>query len=648
MNRPYMTMNRPYRDTPSPAWKKPGNSTGIFPVTGAFSAAGELYIASNNSGDGGLYCFSEGYVTKIRDGQTRSVTFDSNDHVWITHIDANESTMKVLMLDNDEWIDLTGNITEIFNPNVDKQMTATTAPDGGVWINNAGKLAIYSNDSWIFHDGGSNVAPRYLKFDRDGTAWGYGAGKLYRLNDDYIWEAKRVIKDGILPNPWFMTSTTDGNIWITDEGFLLKYTPSLDSLWTRVQSPYDLATDTVTSLAYTHDNRLVCGHGIKTNKNNAGLSVLDGREWFNYTSIDQKKISNVYDMTISWDDDIIVYCDAGLRFFDGATWTADDSLRANNDDMDVRDMLVDDRGYLWIGSFWGLIKYDFTVRPDTLRPPEDYDRIWKFGFEKFFVDSYGLLYMQNEVEGVIIRYDESQANNKKWYGLFKDINITDFVVDRDGFIWATRHDNLVKYFVFDTVTADWEYVESSDTEEPIYLENASFCNYDADGRLWASGYNNTGFLDDNVWYRIPELSQGGASEWAWSRDGRLAFNAFRILDNGQKEYYGVFEYRPNNVIADVEELPHHSFSVKQNYPNPFNSSTLIPFELNDNDRITITIYNVAGQKVRTLVQKRYPAGNHAVQWNADNDSGENVASGLYFYHIHTSSGKGVGKMLYLR
>ncbi len=626
-----------------------------YPVSGAFSSTGDLYIASNHFTQGGLYCFSNGTVTKIRDGRTRSVAVDSDDQIWITHIDPDEDTMKILVLQADTWTDVTENISEIFNPNNDTQMTVIHSPDGDVWVNNEGDFAVYSNGSWTTYDGGTGVAPRYLQFDREGNVWGYGERKLYHLKDDNTWEISHVMKRGISTNPWFIASTDDNNIWITDYGYLHQYVPEEDSLWLRIESPYDLASDTVTCLAYTSDNRLVCGHGIETSENDAGFSVLDGREWYNHTKFNYKKVLNVFEMALTDVEDIIMYSDSGIRIFDGATWTVEDTLRVNPayDVLDIRDMLLDESENLWIGSFFGLIKYDFTVRPDTLRPPvetpyEDAFPITNLGFDRLFIDVHGLLYMQNEVEGIIIRYDESKVNEKrKWDGLYKNISLTDFAVDRDAFIYYTLSDYLYKY----KGSNQFEIITSSDTREKIFLENASFCNIDEDERIWASGDGNTGYIDENgVWNRIPELSEGGATEWAWSNDGRIAFNSFRWIDkeNGEKEYLGVYEYRPSNVISGVAEEPLTAFSIQPNYPNPFNASTIIPFELTESGQITITIYNVAGQKVRTLVDDRYSAGTHSVRWAADNDSGEHVASGLYFYRIHTPASDGVGKMLYLR
>ena len=75
------------------------------------------------------------------------------------------------------------------------------------------------------------------------------------------------------------------------------------------------------------------------------------------------------------------------------------------------------------------------------------------------------------------------------------------------------------------------------------------------------------------------------------------------------------------------------YSLIQNYPNPFNPTTTIRYELPKPGRVTLIVYNSIGQRVATLVDQAQPAGRHAVDWNARNDTGESVASGVFVYRI---------------
>ncbi|RKY86512.1 hypothetical protein DRQ11_08325, partial [candidate division KSB1 bacterium] len=88
---------------------------------------------------------------------------------------------------------------------------------------------------------------------------------------------------------------------------------------------------------------------------------------------------------------------------------------------------------------------------------------------------------------------------------------------------------------------------------------------------------------------------------------------------------------------------------KQNYPNPFNPITRISYDLPKSSRITIEIYNILGQKVRTLVDNCFqPKGTHEISWNALDDRGQMAASGVYIYTIKANDFISSKKMLLLR
>lgn len=76
-----------------------------------------------------------------------------------------------------------------------------------------------------------------------------------------------------------------------------------------------------------------------------------------------------------------------------------------------------------------------------------------------------------------------------------------------------------------------------------------------------------------------------------------------------------------------------SYELKQNYPNPFNPSTTIEFSLPYQSNVSIIIYDILGQRTRTLLSEVRSAGNYYVKWQGDNEFGSKVGSGVYFYVI---------------
>ena len=86
----------------------------------------------------------------------------------------------------------------------------------------------------------------------------------------------------------------------------------------------------------------------------------------------------------------------------------------------------------------------------------------------------------------------------------------------------------------------------------------------------------------------------------------------------------------------------------ENYPNPFNPSTSIRFDLAEDSDVTIQIFNVKGQLVKTLVQEKKSAGIHTVDWNGDDDNRQSVASGIYLYNLQADTQLSVRKCLLLK
>ncbi len=101
--------------------------------------------------------------------------------------------------------------------------------------------------------------------------------------------------------------------------------------------------------------------------------------------------------------------------------------------------------------------------------------------------------------------------------------------------------------------------------------------------------------------------------------------------------------------GDIREvsLP-KTFSLSQNYPNPFNPTTVIKYALPKDCHAKLTIYNILGQRVITLVDGPQAAGYKVVQWDSKSQSGNEVASGIYFYRLEAGDFVETKKMILLR
>lgn len=100
-------------------------------------------------------------------------------------------------------------------------------------------------------------------------------------------------------------------------------------------------------------------------------------------------------------------------------------------------------------------------------------------------------------------------------------------------------------------------------------------------------------------------------------------------------------------MVSVETRP-EAFALLNNYPNPFNPETTIKYHLPEAAQVKLEVYNMVGQVVRTLVNNQQNAGRYVVQWDAANDNGQNLASGIYLYRIQAGDFHEVKKMLLLK
>ena len=88
------------------------------------------------------------------------------------------------------------------------------------------------------------------------------------------------------------------------------------------------------------------------------------------------------------------------------------------------------------------------------------------------------------------------------------------------------------------------------------------------------------------------------------------------------------------------------YALKPNYPNPFNPMTFITYDLAGDGQVNLSIYNIMGRKVKTLIDKYESAGRKATAWYGVDDSGHPLSAGMYFYRL-TAGGKVFTKKMVL-
>ena len=112
--------------------------------------------------------------------------------------------------------------------------------------------------------------------------------------------------------------------------------------------------------------------------------------------------------------------------------------------------------------------------------------------------------------------------------------------------------------------------------------------------------------------------------------------------------YTVTDANGASASLALQTLP-ATFVLADNFPNPFNPATTIKYALPQAADVELTVYNVVGQVVRTLVAEHQSAGRYVVEWDATNDNGHSLSSGIYFYRLQAGSEfREIKKMLLLK
>lgn len=175
------------------------------------------------------------------------------------------------------------------------------------------------------------------------------------------------------------------------------------------------------------------------------------------------------------------------------------------------------------------------------------------------------------------------------------------------FIWD-RVDSATKYEIELSRQVDFGLMELMDSS----LTNSSF--------VYSPRYDSTYYF-----WRVRAKTSAG-----WQ-----PFSPTRIFGTGA------------TVTSVIENIP-LEFRLEQNYPNPFNPFTTIRYEIPKQTKVTLKIYNILGQVVKTLVDEVQAPGKKSVQWNSRNNAGNQVASGVYFYRILAGSFIQTKKLILLR
>jgi len=234
------------------------------------------------------------------------------------------------------------------------------------------------------------------------------------------------------------------------------------------------------------------------------------------------------------------------------------------------------------------------------------------------------------ITGLPARYDSGAT-----YSL--SVNLADPGQQRWGFELAVKDSNNQQAGTI-TVT-DVVNTQSSTSGGITYLKQTSTGTY-------------AGTVDGPVTWSFDWIAPSSGT-------GKVYFYVAGVAANDGSGTNGDYVYNISQEIpeksTDVGDccvpqgsLISHKFYLRQNYPNPFNPTTTIRYSLPSASHVEISVYNILGQKVKTLADGLFSKGIKEVVWDGKNQNGAEVATGVYFYIIKTEKYTEIKKMVLLR
>ncbi len=186
-------------------------------------------------------------------------------------------------------------------------------------------------------------------------------------------------------------------------------------------------------------------------------------------------------------------------------------------------------------------------------------------------------------------------------------------------------------------------------DNPGTVLSSLYYSYSTDGGLtWSANIRLTNEFDPHLGW--PQQNKmGDYFDMVSFNDG--AHLAWANTFNGEQDVY--YAFIPSPVVGITADQPREngvqSFFLSPNYPNPFNPGTTISYQLSPggqaaNRNVRLEIYNLLGQVVRTLVNKRQPAGHYTVYWDGTDNQHNPVNSGVYIYRLTVDGFSKSGKM----
>ena len=209
---------------------------------------------------------------------------------------------------------------------------------------------------------------------------------------------------------------------------------------------------------------------------------------------------------------------------------------------------------------------------------------------------------------------------------------------------------LDQFSINDSTTFLWTSSQDSDNDSlsyTFYFWDRGISNSQPAFKVFSQNTSDTSITlsNDFIYTIFSEALDDTVSYFRWSVDVTDGLHVLR------RDYNNALPITVNYSLVELsteKSIMPKEFALHQNYPNPFNPITFLRFDLPEEGLVNITIYDMMGRIVKTLVNGPQTAGYKSVQWNATNDRNEPVSAGLYLYTIQAGEFRQTKKMVLLK
>ena len=363
-----------------------------------------------------------------------------------------------------------------------------------------------------------------------------------------------------------------------------------------------------------------------------------GKHW------SQKDARNGLNLSGGYVDALVVTASGDLLVGNerGIYKSTDDGENWRKVDQGSLALFVTKKGIVFSGSA------NFISSCGMIRKSTDNGETWTVAADSVFTSASGFTGFAETPSGVLLAstshsmsgYSEgifrSTDGGKTWVysntGL-TDKNIQSIAANRDGFVeWVYVATELDGFFKSEDGGLSWKHIDE-------ITEKYGGCVFMT--QVQGTFFGNSNLKRDPIWQLSGSTYRPLGGPVGYMVLSGCQYDLSHILFGTHNGLWMATFSNPTKV--EDQTIP-TSCTLFQNYPNPFNPSTTIKFSLPHREYVNLTIYNMIGQKVETLVDETKDAGSHQIVWNAGNKP-----SGIYFARLATESGfKSSVKMLLVK